>query len=109
MGNLQVLETGNVLLAFGFNPAVVEYTIGGVSVMGIQLGNISVGANRVNVVYRASKYNWTGKPTWPPNVAVDTPEKGMVNTTIYLSWNGATDVASWSVASAIAQHLIALC
>lgn len=107
-GSLQVLETGNIFLAFGFNPAIVEFTSGGAPVLDIQLGNIGVGLQVNNAVYRASKYNWTGKPTWPPSVAIDTPGKGMLNTTIYLSWNGATNVASWSVVSAIAQYLIAL-
>ncbi|KAL5358367.1 ASST-domain-containing protein [Aspergillus floccosus] len=39
-------------------------------------------------VFKASR--WTGRPTLPPDVAVDDAAR-----MVYVSWNGATDVAGW--------------
>lgn len=45
--------------------------------------------------YTAFKYPWTGHPTEPPAVAVRPGSSGGL--TVYASWNGATEVASWQV------------
>lgn len=47
--------------------------------------------------YRAYKSEFIGRPATPPDVVASvygTSDEDMV-TTIYVSWNGATDVASW--------------
>jgi hypothetical protein len=44
--------------------------------------------------YRAYRFPWSGQPKRPPDVAAVT-RKG--RTTVYASWNGATDVLSWQV------------
>jgi hypothetical protein len=47
-----------------------------------------------NVSYRAYRFRWSGFPATPP--AVTTSRQGR-KMTVYVSWNGATDVASWRV------------
>jgi hypothetical protein len=44
--------------------------------------------------YRAFRQAWTGRPAQPPDIAV---ERGPSGTTVYASWNGATEVAQWAV------------
>ena len=44
--------------------------------------------------YRAYRFPWTGTPTAPPSVVAANTDQG---TTVYASWNGATEVAAWHV------------
>ncbi|KAI0141722.1 Arylsulfotransferase-domain-containing protein [Xylariaceae sp. FL1272] len=81
----------NVFLGYGFIPYIQEFTSDGRSVQVIQFGE----AVATPLSYRAFKEPWTGCPTTKPAVAV---EKASGNeTNVYVSWNGATDVASWKV------------
>ncbi|CAM1509016.1 Fc.00g027550.m01.CDS01 [Cosmosporella sp. VM-42] len=96
MGSFQSLDSGNVLIGWGFNPGFVEYTPDGTPVMDVQRGLLGRRIKDMNV-YRAAKHNWTGRPAWPPSVAVDAPHQTTRNATIYLSWNGATDIEKWAV------------
>jgi len=43
--------------------------------------------------YRAYRFPWTGRPIVPPDIAAERDSSGQV--TVYASWNGATEVASW--------------
>jgi Arylsulfotransferase (ASST) len=45
--------------------------------------------------YRAYRYVWNAQPETEPAVAVNPPSSGI--TRLYVSWNGATGVASWRV------------
>ncbi|MGO9889541.1 MAG: arylsulfotransferase family protein [Solirubrobacteraceae bacterium] len=47
-----------------------------------------------NISYRAYRFQWTGTPTTPPAVATARHGPKM---TVYVSWNGATNVVSWRV------------
>ena len=47
-----------------------------------------------NISYRAFRFPWNGIPSTPPSVA-STLYRGKM--TVYVSWNGATDVAGWRV------------
>jgi hypothetical protein len=49
--------------------------------------------------YRVNKGDWKGNPSWPPSVAADAPNNSTLNATVYVSWNGATEVASWAIVS----------
>jgi hypothetical protein len=44
--------------------------------------------------YRATLASWVGLPEYPPSAAARHSSSG---TTVYASWNGATEVASWRV------------
>ncbi|KAF4974036.1 hypothetical protein FZEAL_9029 [Fusarium zealandicum] len=97
MGGLQVLDNGNVMVGWGYNPSFVEYAPNGSVVMSVQRGRLDQGFQADMFAYRAHKGNWTGRPSWLPSAAVDAPYRTTRNATVYLSWNGATDIASWAV------------
>ncbi|KAK7427206.1 hypothetical protein QQZ08_006319 [Neonectria magnoliae] len=97
MGGFRSLDSGNVLLGWGYNPGFVEYTPDGTVVMDVQRGPLGTGFQNDMFAYRVSKYDWTGRPRWLPSVAVDAPFRTTENATVWLSWNGATDIASWVV------------
>jgi len=45
--------------------------------------------------YRAFTANWTGHPTDQPAIVAEANPAG--GSTVYASWNGATEVDSWTV------------
>ncbi|MEN5074572.1 arylsulfotransferase family protein [Isoptericola cucumis] len=79
-GNLQVLDNGNVVVGWGDARWTSEYTGDGELVREFPL----LGGE----TYRAYRFDWHATPSDPPAVVVD-------GDTAYVSWNGATDVASW--------------
>jgi hypothetical protein len=90
-GNVQVLANGNMLIGWGPEPYVSEYTPSGELVWDAIL------AGKTNS-YRAYRYPWTGTPTGAPSVAAGRVGSGAGGTTnVYASWNGATTIASWRV------------
>ena len=93
-GSLVALGGDNALIGWGAQPGITEHRREGGVVMDVQVGRITTGEyDPENVdVYRAYKMDWTGRPGWAPNMAV---EGGIA----YLSWNGATEVRGWSVVS----------
>ncbi|KAH7162125.1 ASST-domain-containing protein [Dactylonectria estremocensis] len=97
MGGLHSLDNGNVIIGWGYNPGYVEYTPDGKPVMDIQRGKLGEGFQADLFAYRVSKHDWTGRPRWLPSAAIDAPHRTTENATVYLSWNGATDIASWVV------------
>ncbi|MDN4596141.1 arylsulfotransferase family protein [Leifsonia virtsii] len=85
MGSVQVLPGGNVLVGWGTDPAVTEFTAAGEAIYEATLGGIS---------YRAWRGEWTGHPAEPPAVAA---EREGDRVRVFASWNGATEVRSWRV------------
>ena len=49
-----------------------------------------------NYTYRAYREDWVGTPYYPPSIAA---QSNSGQTTVYASWNGATEVRSWEVFS----------
>lgn len=97
MGGLQSLPNGNKLIGWGYNPSFVEFAPDGTPVMDVQRGKIGVGFQNDMFAYRVKKFNWVGHPTWPPSIAIDSPSGSTADGIVYLSWNGATEVATWAV------------
>ncbi|KAL7792427.1 Arylsulfotransferase domain-containing protein [Trichoderma ceciliae] len=97
MGGYQTLDSGNSMTAWGYNPGFVEYRSDGMPVMDFQRGVIGGEPLSDMFAYRVNKEDWTGKPSWPPSVAADAPQNNTLDATMYVSWNGATDVASWAI------------
>jgi hypothetical protein len=98
-GSMQVLATGHVLVGWGNLPYFSEFAADGTLIMD---GQFPVGDQS----YRAFTANWTGQPTDQPAVAARVNPAG--GSVVYASWNGATDVATWTVlagktASALVQ------
>ncbi len=87
-GNMQVLPNGNVLIGWGSVPLYSEFSAAGEVLLD---GRMDAGVNS----YRAYRNPWVGRPAAPPDIAVEASATGAM--TVYASWNGATEVASWRV------------
>jgi hypothetical protein len=91
-GGFTALKNGNALIAWGTQPAITEHK-GDKLVMDIQIGRLVNGfVPGANAPYRAFRMDWQGKPTWCPRIAVDLPS-------VFVSWNGATELNRWVVVS----------
>ncbi|ODM14714.1 hypothetical protein SI65_09903 [Aspergillus cristatus] len=90
-GNMQVLEdTGNVFIGWGHSAAYTEFTPDGSVVCDVHFGaSLYYTFGRV-VSYRAFKDSWIGRPLTNPDAVVD-------DNVVYVSWNGATEVAAWQL------------
>jgi hypothetical protein len=86
-GNMQVLPGGNVLVGWGARPYISEF-----SPTGSLLYEASL--PRQDESYRAYRFAWTGMPVTKPAAAIRSVRG---QPTVYASWNGATQVASWRV------------
>jgi hypothetical protein len=97
-GGVSRTPKGNTLVAWGQNPMYTEYTPDGEVVMDIQRGQVlPIDHGIVSVIaYRAWKADWRGRPRWPPSIAAKTTQNVI---SIYVSWNGATEVDSYVLVS----------
>jgi hypothetical protein len=87
MGNTQLLPDGGVFVGWGTNPYFSEFSADGKLLLEGQL-------TRHDPTYRSFIGDWTGHPAELPSVAARRHPGGAM---IYVSWNGATEVASWSL------------
>ncbi|KAF2789721.1 hypothetical protein K505DRAFT_378025 [Melanomma pulvis-pyrius CBS 109.77] len=87
-GNMQVLPNGNTLVGYGYNAAFTEFASNGVALCETHFG--ATGRFHTGDVqsYRVMKFNWIGLPSTDPDIA-------LVNGSLYVSWNGATEVRKW--------------
>ena len=76
----------------GSNPWMTEHLPNGTIVWAASIGPLGADNSNANVQnYRVFKVsNWTGRPTDPPDAAVE-------GDTVYVSWNGATEVETWTL------------
>ena len=86
-GNLQALANGNWLIGWGQAPWFSEYGPGGQLLFDAHLPSSYES-------YRAYRQAWSARPATPPAFAY-LAAAGAAS--VYASWNGATDVASWRV------------
>jgi Arylsulfotransferase (ASST) len=87
-GNVQLLPNGNVLVGWGTAPAFSEYAPSGKQIWDGQF-------TPPVYSYRAYRSPWRAEPAVRPAISVKTGQGGAV--TVFVSWNGATDVARWQV------------
>src|ERR687898_678962 len=87
-GNLQVLPNGNVFVGWGSEPFYSEFGPD---------GKLLYDASFPSQVesYRAFRFPWKGQPEDRPAVVAEAGPDDRV--TIYVSWNGATEVDTWQV------------
>jgi Arylsulfotransferase (ASST) len=86
-GNLQPLPRLDQFIGWGQQPYFSEYGARGRQILdGRFISNTSS--------YRAYSFTWRGTPAAPPAVAASVTA---AKVTLYVSWNGATGVASWRV------------
>jgi hypothetical protein len=97
LGSMQRLPNGNALVGWGSVPFFSEYSSTGK----LLLDAAWPGKDQS---YRAiSTPSWVGTPYFPPSGAL---RRARGATTVYASWNGATEVTSWRVlAGTSATHL----
>ncbi|KAJ3810107.1 ASST-domain-containing protein [Lentinula aff. lateritia] len=93
-GNVGILDSGNTLIGWGQIPYFSEYDADGQFLYVVQFGVGDVQS------YRAYHYNWTATPSTRPSVFVETDGS---NTTVYTSWNGATEVDTWQLSGSTAD------
>jgi EmrB/QacA subfamily drug resistance transporter len=87
MGNLQTLPNGDRFVGWGQAPFFSLYSKTGKLLFDAALPD-------PDMSYRAYVKPWVGKPLYPPSGAATTSNG---HTTVYASWNGATQVKSWRV------------
>jgi Arylsulfotransferase (ASST) len=88
-GNMQTLADGNTVVGYGGVPAISEYSGNGSLLFDAHLPYDMA-------FYRAFRYPWSGRPLSPPTVLADLNDTSE-ETIVHVSWNGATEVASWRV------------
>jgi arylsulfotransferase ASST len=87
-GNMQVLSNFNVFVGWGSEPVLSEFNSGGELLFSADFPTESES-------YRAFRFPWSGRPQDEPAIAAETGPEDEV--TVYASWNGATEVATWQV------------
>jgi Arylsulfotransferase (ASST) len=87
-GNVQALANGDWFLGWGQEPDFSEYSPTGALLFD---AHFPVHAQS----YRSFRFAWTGMPAHPPVFAFQSGAPG--GGTVFASWNGATQVASWRV------------
>lgn len=86
VGSNQTLPHGDALVSWGNVPELTEFNSAGKSNFDMSLSGRT---------YRAYRSPWTGIPDYLPAVA---SRQGSGNAvTVYVSWNGDTQVASWQI------------
>ena len=87
MGDTQRLPDGHTLIGWGIgHPNVTEVLTDGTKVFELLL-------DPAFVSYRAFRFPWAAVPAWDPTLVLT----GTITPTLYYSWNGATDVASYEI------------
>ncbi|CAL5865826.1 uncharacterized protein PFLUO_LOCUS32 [Penicillium psychrofluorescens] len=96
-GSFQLLDydtTGHMFMGYGSMCMFKEYDGDGKVVQMGQFGYIGHAQS-----YRLLKYPWKAIPYWKPEVVVQRLSQFTTDTTIYMSWNGATEHDNWRIYS----------
>jgi len=97
MGNAQMLPHGGMFVGWGTNPYFSEFSADGKLLLDGQL-------TKGDPTYRSFIGDWTGHPAELPAAAARHRAGGA---TVYASWNGATEAATWTVLAGGAQTTLA--
>jgi hypothetical protein len=87
-GNMQTLPKGNVFIGWGSEPLFSEISSNGELLFNARF------PPKVES-YRAFRFPWKGQPSDDPAMVAERGSDDKV--TLYASWNGATEVATWEV------------
>ncbi|KAI5457458.1 arylsulfotransferase [Mariannaea sp. PMI_226] len=87
-GNTQVLPNGNVFINWGQEGAVTEFRADGTPIFNAYLDSGGPVQN-----YRGFRHEWTGRPREVPAIVAVRSSKA--STSVYVSWNGDTEVHLW--------------
>jgi hypothetical protein len=86
-GDNEVLSNGDWFVGWGEDPYFTEFNAAGQMVFD---ANLPYPAQ----IYRTYRFAWSATPAIVPSIALKAT--GVASTTVYASWNGATDVATWT-------------
>lgn len=94
LGNVQVLSDGGVFVGWGAQSYFSQFTADGTMILD---GELPIGVRS----YRAHLADWVGRPADGPRiVAQANPAGGFA---VHVSWNGATEIARWTVLAGSAK------
>jgi hypothetical protein len=97
-GNVQALANGDLFVGWGAEPWLSEFNSAGQVLFDARMPN-------ADESYRAYRFEWNGTPSGSPAIAAVAGKGSAV--TVYASWNGATDIASWRVLAGSSSHHLA--
>ena len=93
-GGMQVLPHGEAILSFGATQYITEFSQrGGKKKNGKVLFELALPHG--DGTYRAERFPWSATPNTKP--AVVAKRESPAEVAVYVSWNGATEVAKWEV------------
>jgi hypothetical protein len=99
-------EEARVFVGYGLNAVFTEFSADSSVLCDAHFGAVTSWERGDIQSYRAYKFPWVGKPNYPPHMTIklsadnehgdvhEGPE-GSRNLTAYVSWNGATEVATY--------------
>lgn len=94
-GSVQILPNGNAFVGWVWQSLHSEHAADGTLLMSADLLDHSM------ATYRSYKYEWVGAPEQPPDVHSAAmkrfPDDKYLTTVVHVSWNGATEVATWNL------------
>lgn len=99
--SVQILPNDNALVSWAHTPGFTEFSKDGEPLCDTHLGPVRLaGWGFPSSLYRASKFAWTGQPRTQPAVAMR-PDRlnGKGSASLYVSWNGATEVDAYILQS----------
>ncbi|KAK6002316.1 hypothetical protein QM012_001954 [Aureobasidium pullulans] len=97
-GSMQVLDSGNVLLGWGYHAGYTEYSSDGEVLCDTHINPSMLFPFGFVHAYRAFRASsWVGRPNTQPDVYLD-PKDGFA----FVSWMGATEVSQWVLQTATA-------
>jgi EmrB/QacA subfamily drug resistance transporter len=97
MGSLQPLANGNEFVGWGSAPFISEFSASGDMLLDARLPGS-------DITYRAKVQPWVGEPRTSPAAAARQKDG---KTTVYASWNGATQVTAWRVLAGAGGNVVA--
>ncbi|MEA2147116.1 MAG: hypothetical protein QOG59_2703 [Solirubrobacteraceae bacterium] len=86
-GGVEPLADGDDFVGWGEQPYFTEFSAAGQIVFDARFA-------QPNTTYRAFRSVWSATPRTRPSVVMSVKGRG---STVYASWNGATDVSAWRV------------
>ena len=102
-GSMQVLPQGSdgdprILVGYGLNAVFTEFDANGTTLCDTHFAARMSWERGDMQSYRAYKFEWHGFPQTPPSADITDDDAE-----VYVSWNGATEVASWVLQCAEAK------
>ena len=93
-GSVQFLDSGHFFIGWG-GDRLSEYDMD---------GRVQLNASLPGLSYRTVTNDWTGIPLDPPDVwAYSLNNESATQTVVYVSWNGATTVATWAFYASLSR------